>query len=144
MNTASPYSRFRIILIASLCLNLLLLGAAGAVVLRWRFQPGAQIYRAEMRQLTRRLDHQDAQLVRSTFSGHRAQILAAAVDYRRSLKVVVAALQESPRNEDKVQKAIRDARASQAALGERTFDVLLTSLQNISPQGRDALLKAQK
>jgi uncharacterized membrane protein len=141
MNPASPYRWLKGVLIASLCLNLLLAGAAGALAVRWRLHPEQEIYRLALRQVTRQLDRDDARVVRHAFIARRMDSLAAYTEYRQSLKPVLAALQESPRDEDKLQAAIREARAKRTMVSDLTFDALLSGLETISPAGRDALLK---
>jgi len=143
MSTVSPFRWLKRVLIVSLCLNLLLVGAATAIAVRWQLHPDAQIYRVALRQLTRQLDHADAGIVRRTFFERREQARSANADYRRALRELLAALQESPRDDARLQAAIRDARAKRAAQSDVTFDSLLGSLQEISPAGRDALLKAR-
>lgn len=144
MNPASPYRWIRGVLIASLCLNLLLAGAAGALVMRWRLHPEQEVYRLALRQVTRLLDHDDARVVRRAFVARRGDTQAAYAEYRQSLKAVLAALQESPRNEDKLQAAIREARAKRSAVSDLTFDALLNGMETISPAGRDALLRGER
>ncbi|MDB5975957.1 MAG: hypothetical protein JWR07_2717 [Nevskia sp.] len=143
MNPALPYRWIRTVLIASLCLNLLLAGAAGALIMRWRLHPDQEVSRLALRQVTRELDRDDARIVRRAFIGQREQLQQDYTGYRRSLKAILVALQETPRNEDKLQAAIREARSKRIALSDLSFDTLLGSVQNISPAGRDALLKSQ-
>ena len=144
MNPASAYRWIRIVLIASLCLNLLLVGAAAAFSLRWHRHPDQEVYRLALRQVTRQLDHDDARLVRRAFAARREQSMAAYAEYRQSLRAVIAAMQESPRNEDKLQAAIREARAKRTAVSDLTFDTLLSSLQMVSPEGREAWQHGQQ
>lgn len=142
MNQASPSRGLRIVLIASLCLNLVFIGAGAAVAARWHAHPQEQLFKLALRQVTRHLDRDDARVMRRSFLGHAPRIVAAQAEYRQSLKAAVSAMQESPRNDDKLQAAIGDARAKRIAAGDLAFDALVEGLQDISPAGREALLKA--
>ena len=133
-----------VILALSLALNLLMIGAAGAYVARWRHQPVEQSYRMVLRQLTRRMDADDASVMREAVVAHRAQIVSAYLDYRRSLRALLTTLQASPRDDAQVQAAITDTRAKRNALGDAVFDAALSGVEQVSPAGREALLKQQR
>jgi uncharacterized membrane protein len=130
-----------ILLVASLCLNCLLIGGAAAAALRWHLHPQEQIYRVALRQMTRRLGHDDAQAMRRAMQERRQAIVAAWLDYRRSLKPVAAALQETPLNAEHVRAAEQEMRDKRIALGDSLSDAVLAGMEKLSPQGRAALLK---
>jgi hypothetical protein len=133
-----------VILALSLALNLLMIGAASAYLARWRQQPLEQTDRMVLRQLTRRMDADDAHTMRQAVAGHRAQIVSAYRDYRQSLRALLTALQASPRSDDQVQAAIADTRDKRNALGDAVFDAALSGLEQVSPAGREALLERQR
>lgn len=141
MSTAGPSRRLVILLVVSLCLNFLFIGMGAAVATRWHLHPQEQAFRLAMRQFTRRLDHDDARIMRATLLEHRGQIMAAWSDYRRSLKPLAAALQESPRNEDRLHAAEQETRTRRIALGDAMSEAVIAGAEEISPEGRAALLK---
>ena len=141
MNTASPSRRLLILLVVSLCLNALFIGGGAAVAIRWHLHPQEQVLRMTMRHFTRRLDHDDARIMRATMLEHRGQITAAWDDYRHSLKPLAAALQESPRNQDRLHAAEQETRTRRIALGDAISDAVIAGAEEISPEGRAALFK---
>jgi uncharacterized membrane protein len=129
------------LLVVSLCLNCLFIGGGAAAAVRWHLHPQEQVYRMALRRMTRRLDHDDAQAMRATLQEHRAQISAAWLDYRRALKPLAAALQETPRNEEHLRAAEQAVRTRRIALGDAVSDAVIAGTEKLSPAGRAALLK---
>lgn len=132
-----------ILLVASLCLNCLLIGGAAAAALRWHLHPQEQLYRVALRQMTRRLGHDDAQAMRGVMQQRRQAIVTAWLDYRASLKPLAAALQETPRNEAHLQTAQQEMRNRRIALGDAVSDAVVAGMEKLSPEGRAALLKSR-
>ena len=128
-------------LVISLCLNFLFIGAMGALALRWRLHPEQQALRLLTHQFTRRLEHADAHLMRATLLDHREQILGAWRAYRQSLKPLGAALQETPRNEEQLRAAEQQTREKRIALGDAVTDAFMAGAEKLSPAGRAALLR---
>ena len=141
MNTTSPSRSLLILLAASLCLNALFIGVGAAVAIRWHLHPQEQVLRMAMRHFSRRLDHDDARIMRATMLEHHGQITATWNDYRHSLKPLAAALQESPRNQDRLHAAEQETRTRRIALGDAISDAVIAGAEEISPEGRAALFK---
>jgi hypothetical protein len=129
------------VLVVSLCLNLLFIGASGALALRWHLHPQEQAFRLLARQYSRKLDRADARLMRTTLLEHREQILGAWQAYRQSLKPLAAALDETPRNEEHLRAAQQEARNRRIALGDAVADAVFAGAEKISPAGRAALVR---
>jgi uncharacterized membrane protein len=127
------------LLAVSLCLNLLFIGAVGAFALRWQLHPQEQAFRLLTRQYTRRLDRDDAQLMRAALAEHREQILGAWQAYRRSLKPLAAALDETPRNAQHLQAAEQETRNRRIAMGDAVADAVIAGAEKVSPAGRARL-----
>lgn len=141
MNNARPSRRLVAILAVSLCLNFLFIGIAAAVAIRWHLHPQEQAFRLAMRQFTRKLDHDDAKIMRGALLDHRQPIIAAWSGYRQSLRPLAEALQETPRNQDRLHAAEQATRERRIALGDAISDAVLDGAQKLSPAGRAALLR---
>jgi hypothetical protein len=144
MNTlpapSTPSRRLLAVLAVSLCLNFLFIGGLGALALRWHLHPQEQAFRLLTRQYTRRLDHADAHTMRGALLQHRAQILAAWIAYRQSLKPLAMALDQAPRNDEQVRAAQQETRQRRIALGDAIGDAVFAGAEQISPAGRARLV----
>lgn len=138
---AAPSRGLLAVLVISLCLNFLFVGAAGALALRWRLHPEQQALRMLTHRFTRRLDRADAHLMRATLLDHREQILGAWRAYRQSLKPLGEALLETPRSEEHLHAAEQQTREKRIALGDAVTDAFMAGAEKLSPSGRAALVR---
>jgi uncharacterized membrane protein len=138
----TPSRRLLAVLAVSLSLNLLIIGGLGALALRWHLHPQEQAFRLLTRQYTRRLDHDDARIMRTTLAAHHEQIFSAWQAYRQSLKPLAAAFNETPRNEAHLQAAEQETRNRRIDLGTTVEDAVFDGAEKISPAGRNKLVNA--
>lgn len=138
--SSGPSRRLLAVLAVSLCLNFLLVGGLAAAALRWHLHPQEQAFRLLTRQYTRRLDHADAHAMRAALQEHRAQIVAAWVAYRQSLKPLAEAMNQTPRNQAQLDAARQETRKRRNALGDAIEDAVFDGAEQVSPEGRARLV----
>jgi len=131
----------RWVLLASLALNLFLVGAWAALAWRhysWdRHRPWNPATRIE--RLAAALPPGDADKLRGQFRARQGNIEAAITSYRQAQRATHEALRAEPFNLDALRAAMAEARSARGKLDEALQDVIATAGAAMTPEGRRSL-----
>lgn len=140
---AAPRRTSRILLLASLGLNLFFIGAVAA--LAWRYQhhpwhgPAYPTPAGRIEQLADSLPAADADKLRTAFRERMPAIEAARNTYRAARERLREGLRADPFNADAVRNAMADARAARSKLDEALQEVIITASAQMAPESRHIL-----
>lgn len=129
------------ILLASLCLNVLLVAYIGTQWFdRWRMPIIVAAPTRLMEAIARRLPSDDADVLWRVYRTREAEVTAAQSDYRAAMTAAGELLAAEPLNMDAVREAIVKARTERIELGDLSIAVVIEALPQISPEGRKKLV----
>jgi uncharacterized membrane protein len=135
--------RGRLILIASLALNLLLIGVVGVWAVRpfFRGPPRPPQFGRMVERMAHRLSDADAAALRHAYDSRHAQMDKLNVDVRDARRNVRRALQADPFDPDALKSALDSVRSARSAVEEEIQDVMRDGATNMSPEGRRRLAR---
>jgi len=136
-------SHWRWLLLGSLALNLLFVGAAGAVAIRYSDPaPLATVARID-HSLTGRVDRiaaklppADAELLRAQLRGDALRVAAAQADLRLAQEEVRASLRAQPFDADAMRAAMTKSRAAHDNVDRVIHDLIAATAPKMSALGR--------
>jgi uncharacterized membrane protein len=138
--------RLRWLLLGSLALNLLFVGAAGAVAFRYSSPVPLTAIAHIDHTLTGRLDRiaislpdADADILRAQVAEDAAKIAAAQADLRLSQEDVRTSLRAEPFDADAMRTAMAENRNARANFDVTLHDMLASAAAKMSVVGRDKL-----
>jgi uncharacterized membrane protein len=138
--------RLRWLLLGSLALNLLFVGAAGAVAFRYSSPVPLTTIAHIDHTLTGRLDRiaislpdADADILRAQVAEDAAKIAAAQADLRLSQEDVRKSLRADPFDADAMRTAMAENRNARANFDVTLHDMLASAAAKMSVVGRDKL-----
>jgi uncharacterized membrane protein len=142
-------ARLRWLLLGSLALNLLFVGAAGAVAYRYSgpapSTPLTNVARIE-HNLAGRIDRiaeslppSDAEIMRSEIRAEEMKVATAQADLRLSQEEVRNSLRANPFDSNAVRTAMADNRAARENFDRVLHEMIASAATRMSPAGRDTL-----
>ena len=137
----------RIVLLASLALNLFFLGvmSAGAVRHYWPHPP-RHLAIEPSRSAAERIDRlaatlppEDAEKLRAEFRRSEATLEAAHVAYRRAQEAIRTALRADPFDVAALRSAMLESRTARQSLDVAVQDIIASTAAEMSPAGRSKI-----
>ena len=148
IDPAAATRGLRPLLLASLALNLFLIGIAAAIGLRHLIElapsvgpEGIRGPAARIERLATMLPAADAQKLRAQFDARRPAIDAAREAYLRSRESLDGALRAQPFTIEGLRAALAQARASRQLLEEALEDVVATAAVEMSTEARGRMVE---
>ncbi|MGE5539368.1 MAG: periplasmic heavy metal sensor [Gemmatimonas sp.] len=138
--------RWRIALLASVALNLLLAGVIGVWVARPMFRgpaPQPEFGRVIDR-MANRLPDSDAAVLRRAYDAHREEIARLGQNVRRTRERVRAALRADPFDAGALAAAMGEMRAARNGVEDAIQSVMREGAAEMSPEGRRTLARGPR
>jgi len=142
-------ARLRSLLLGSLALNLLFVGAAGAVAYRYSgpapATPLTNVARIEhnlaarIERIAQSLPPSDAEIMRSEIRAEEVKIATAQADLRLSQEEVRNSLRANPFDANAVRTAMADNRSARENFDQLLHEMIASAAAKMSPAGRDTL-----
>ena len=136
----------RWLLLASLALNVFLVGAAGALVARHYWTAGAgapppldRSVAARIERIAATLPAADADLLRTDYRANAGKVDASRDAYRQAQDDVRATLRAEPFQDDAMRAAMVKTRAARQAFDQQLQDAIASAAARMSPAGRNKL-----
>ncbi|RJF77160.1 periplasmic heavy metal sensor [Rhodopseudomonas palustris] len=131
----------RLLLLASLCLNVALGAYVGAQWLQPEWAPnsaGTPIRLIE--RVATRLPSDDAEILRRNFQARQPQLQPLQAAYMAALMKTLRLTGQAELDKPALQAAIKDAREKRIRIGDEVIDTFVETLEQISPKGRRQLV----
>ena len=140
---SGPRRCWRVALIASLALNLLLAGVVGVWVVRpiFRGPPSPPEFGRVVERMAHRLNDADAAVLKRAYSEHRDEMARLTGNVRNARQKVRLALQTDPFDPAALKNSMDEVRAARSAMEEAIQDVMRSAAAGISAEGRHTLAR---
>ena len=145
-NKGGPRRCWRMALIASLAVNLLLAGVVGVWAVRPMFRgpPPPPEFGRVLEHMTHRLNESDATILKHAYDEHRDEMNRLTGDVRDSRQKVRRVLQTDPFDPAALKVAMDEVRAARSAVEEAIQDVMRSGAAAMSPEGRHTLARGPR
>ena len=131
----------RILLIGSVCLNLVLGGYIAVQLLAAERRPMAAMLTPRLLdRVASQLPPADADILRQVFRRKEAEIRAARTDLDKAIAEALAQLGQPELDVVKLRSAVETAREKRNSQGDILLEGFFEALERISPEGRKALV----
>ena len=143
---SKPRRCWRLALIVSLALNLLLAGVVGVWAVRPMFRgpPPPPEFGRVIEHMTHRLNDSDAAILKRAYDEHREDMNRLTGNVRDARQKVRRALQTEPFDPDALKSAMDDVRAARSTVEEAIQDVMRSGAAAMSPEGRHMLARGPR
>jgi hypothetical protein len=131
-------------LLASLCLNLVLISAIAAYSLRDPRPSGRDRTLAGIERLADRLPAEEADKLRAAYAPRASEFAAAWADVRRLQEAVSAALRAQPFDPKALSEAAAQLAQKRAEIQREFFGVVSVAAAGMSPSGRAELAEFRR
>lgn len=141
-----PRRCWRLALVASLALNLLLAGVVGVWAVRPMFRgpPPPPEFGRVIEHMTHRLNDSDAAILKRAYSEHRDEMNRLIGNVRDARQKVRRALQTEPFDPVALKGAMNEVRAARSAVEEAIQDVMRSGAAAMSAEGRHMLARGPR
>ena len=141
-----PRRCWRIALIASLAVNLLLAGVVGVWAVRPMFRgpPPPPEFGHVVERMAHRLNDSDSAILKRAYDEHRDEMNRLTGDVRDARQKVRRALQTDPFDPSALKVAMDEVRAARSAVEEAIQDVMRSGAAAMSAEGRHTLARGPR
>lgn len=138
-----PFTGGRLLLLASLCLNVALGAYVGAQWLQPEWVPKDVVTPVRLiERVASRLPPEDAAILRRNFQARQTEIQPLQQAYVAALMNTLRLTGQTELDKPALEAAVRDAREKRIKIGDAVIDTFVETLEQISTKGRRQLAGA--